>query len=65
MKLLKLKGRITEMGMTQLEIAKKLNLTAQSLNAKLNGRANFNIAEVHILSDILAIDNLKEFFLIN
>lgn len=60
-----LKGRITEMGMTQLEIAKKLNLTAQSLNAKLNGRANFNIAEVRILSDILAIYNLKEFFLIN
>ena len=50
------------MGMTQLEIAKKLSLTAQSLNAKLNGRANFNIAEVRILSDILAIENLKEFF---
>ena len=65
MKLLKLKGRIEEMGMTQLEIAKRLNLTAQSLNAKLNGRANFNIAEVRILSDILAIENLKEFFLIN
>lgn len=65
MKLLKLKGRIAEMGMTQLEIAKRLNITAQSLNAKLNGRANFNIAEVRILSDILAIENLKEFFLIN
>lgn len=62
MQLLKLKGRIAEMGMTQWEIAKRLNLTAQSLNAKLNGRANFNIAKVRSLSDILAIENLKEFF---
>lgn len=53
----KLKGRIVEKGMSQVELAKKLNLSVQALNAKLNGRANFNLTEVGIIIDALCIED--------
>lgn len=46
----RLKGLITEKGITQLFLAKKLNLSAQSFNAKCNGRSVFNLDEVQNLS---------------
>ena len=45
MDILKLKGKIAEKGKTQTDLAKKLNLSVQSFNAKLNGRAKFDIDE--------------------
>lgn len=62
----KLKGRIVEKGMSQVELAKKLNLSVQALNAKLNGRANFNLTEVGIIIDALCIEDneIRQFFLV-
>lgn len=61
----KLKGRIVEKGMSQVELARKLNLSVQALNAKLNGRANFNLSEVGIIIDTLCIEDneIRQFFL--
>ena len=62
----KLKGRIVEKGMSQVELAKRLNLSTQALNAKLNGRANFNLNEVGIIIDALCIEDneIRQFFLV-
>jgi hypothetical protein len=62
----KLKGRIVEKGMSQVELAKKLNLSVQALNAKLNGRANFNLTEVRIIIDALCIEDneIRQIFLV-
>lgn len=62
MNTLKLKGKIAEKGKTQTELAKSLNLSVQSFNAKLNGRAKFDIDEAKKLVDILEIENVKEIF---
>ena len=62
----KLKGRIVEKGMSQVELAKKLNLSVQALNAKLNGRANFNLTEIRIIIDALCIEDneIRQIFLV-
>ena len=62
----KLKGRIVEKGMSQVELAKKLNLSLQALNAKLNGRANFNLTEIRIIIDALCIEDneIRQIFLV-
>lgn len=62
----KLKGRIVEKGMSQVELAKKLNLSVQALNAKLNGRANFNLTEIRTIIDVLCIEDneIRQFFLV-
>ena len=62
----KLKGRIVEKGMSQVELAKKLNLSVQALNAKLNGRANFNLNEIRTIIDVLCIEDneIRQFFLV-
>lgn len=62
----KLKGRIVEKRMSQVELAKKLNLSVQALNAKLNGRANFNLTEIRTIIDVLCIEDneIRQFFLV-
>lgn len=62
MNVLKLKGKIAEEGKTQVELAKRLNISTQSFNAKLNGRSVFDIEEVKKLIDVLKIENIKEIF---
>ena len=62
MDILKLKGKIAENGKTKRDLDKKLNLSCQSFNAKLNGRAKFDIDEAKKLIEILEIENVKEIF---
>lgn len=58
----KLKGKIVEEGTTQEELASKIGMTLQSLNAKLNGRSTFDINEAFKIIEILHIDNPSEIF---
>lgn len=44
--MLKFKGYCAENKIKQTELAKLLGLTIQSVNAKLNGRRDFSLAEV-------------------
>lgn len=53
----KLKGKMTEAHMSQAKLAESLGITAQSLNAKLNGRNQFTLEEVVEITKIL---NLKD-----
>jgi len=41
----KLKGKMTEMRVSQEKLSKALGITVQSLNAKLNGRSQFTLEE--------------------
>lgn len=52
-----------ELGYAQDNMAFKLNITVQTLNAKLNGRSDFLLKEVLKLRDILGYEILEDFFL--
>lgn len=52
----KLKGIMKENAYSQGKLAKELNITTQSLNAKLNGRSQFTIKEA---INIISIFNIK------
>lgn len=58
----KLKGKMAEKRYTQNRLAKELDITPQSINAKLNGRSQFNLGEVIEIISILAIENPSEIF---
>ncbi|WZL82649.1 helix-turn-helix transcriptional regulator [Vallitaleaceae bacterium 9-2] len=58
----KLKGRMKEKGHTQATLSKKMGITEQSLNAKLNGKRDFTLSELIRLIDILNIENPNEYF---
>ncbi|GAA0181008.1 helix-turn-helix transcriptional regulator [Clostridium sediminicola] len=62
MNLRKLKGKIVEADMTQEDLAKKLGISVQALNAKLNKRSTFTIIEVSKMIDILNIENPNAIF---
>lgn len=61
----KVKGRIKEKNMSQKDVAKILNITLQSFNAKLNNKQQFTLGEVIKLSEILDIEDPKTFFFTN
>lgn len=56
----KLKGRMVELGITQDEMAKELNIAQSTLNLKLNGKRPMQIAEAEAISNMLKI-NTGEF----
>lgn len=58
----KLKGKMTEMHVSQEKLAKVLGITVQSLNAKLNGRSQFTLEEVIKISEHLKLDNPVDIF---
>lgn len=59
----KLKAKIVENGLTQEQLARKMGISVQNLNAKLNKRANLSLNEVISLVKILNItDPVAIFF---
>lgn len=59
----KLKAKIVENDLTQEQLAKKMGISVQNLNAKLNKRAVFTLDEVISLIKILNItDPVSIFF---
>lgn len=61
----KLKGKMAEKRYTQNRLAKELDITPQAINAKLNGRSQFNLGEVIQMISILSIENPSEIFFDN
>jgi len=61
----KLKGRRVEKGLTIRELAKKMDISAQSAHRKLNDDTGtyLTLPEVESLIRILDIDNPREYFL--
>lgn len=61
----KLKGVIREKGYSQKKLANEIGISLQSLNAKINGRADLTLSEVINIIQILNIENPKEIFFDN
>ena len=60
----KLKGRMVEKKVTQGEMAKRLNVSVSTLNAKLNKKREFTVNEVIVVCKALEIKNPKEYFFV-
>ncbi len=60
MDLKKLHGKIGESGIKKKEIAKRLGITPQALNHKLDGNTKFSVDEAQKLCQILQIDCWRE-----
>lgn len=60
----KLKGRMVEKNITQGIMAKKLNVSISTLNAKLNKKREFTVDEVIVVCKALDIKNPKEYFFV-
>lgn len=58
----KLKGKMTEMHVSQEKLSKELGITVQSLNAKINGRSQFTLEEVIRITEYLNLDNPVDIF---
>ena len=58
----KLKGKMTEGHLSQKSMAEALGITAQALNAKLNGRRQFTLEEVVRITDILSLKDPVDIF---
>lgn len=62
----KLKGLIRGAGMTQLECARKIGISPQSLNAKINGKTEFDSDEIIAFRKLFNLEGQVEdiFFVI-
>lgn len=61
----KLKGIMREKNYSQNKLAKRIGITTQSLNAKLNGRSQFTIEEAINIITVLKIIKPEEIFFNN
>lgn len=52
----KLRGLIKEKGLSESELAKKINLSSSSLSCRLNGKVDWTVPEVRAICDVLQID---------
>ena len=51
----KIKGRMKELSLTQVDIARRLNLSQPAVNQKINNIRPFDLSEAEKLADILKI----------
>lgn len=58
----RLKGIIVEKRITQTALSKKLNMSVQGFNSKLNGRSRFSVEDAEQLAIILELENPAEIF---
>lgn len=55
----KLIGRIKELGLTQYDLAKKINVNKSTLSNKLNGKSEFTVKEIDDICRELNISNAE------
>lgn len=58
----KIKGLMTEHGLTITDLATKLNMAPQTLSFKLSGKSTFNADEMYLLIEILKIEDPVDIF---
>ena len=56
MKFAKIRGLIKEKGMTEAELANKINLSASSLSCRLGGKVDWTLPEMRAVCDVLEIN---------
>jgi len=59
---LKLKALMVEKGFTQQQLAKKLGISEQSLNYKINNKREFKASEIQALTKILDVQDVDSIF---
>ena len=59
---LKLKAVMVERGFTQDDLARRLNISNQSMNYKINNKREFKASEIAALIRILSITNSNDIF---
>lgn len=57
----KIKGRLTEKGFTQSDVAKQWNCATPTVSQKLNGKRPMNLDEAELLGQLLEL-NEKEYY---
>lgn len=55
---LRLKAMMMEKGLTQEQLAKRLNISEQTMNYKINNKREFKASEIQALTKILDIPNV-------
>lgn len=58
----KLRAKLSEMQLTQSDVADKLGISYQSFNYKLNGKTEFKASEIKKLCSILKITDKDAYF---
>ena len=63
----KIKGRMVELGISQQDAAKRLDIAQPTFNQKLNGTRAFKIGEVQELVNLLEIadEDVAEYFFVH
>ena len=56
----KLKGAMVRAGFSQISLAKRLGMSKNTLNAKLNGKAKISTDEAKFMCEVLGIETEKE-----
>lgn len=59
---LKLKALMVEKGFTQEQLAKKLGISEQSLNYKINNKREFKASEIQALTKSLDVQDVDSIF---
>jgi len=59
MNLLRIKGRIVEMGMTQIEFAKQMGIAQATLSQKIKGDRPITLEQAEKMANLLNIQNDK------
>ena len=60
----KIRGRITEMGMTHQQVAKEIGMSAKTFSIKLNN-GKFGLDEADKMVEVLKIDQPEKYFFKN
>ncbi len=55
----KLRGKIRECGLTQEDVAKKINVAPATLSLKLNNASEFTQSEIRDICDLLNISGIE------
>lgn len=58
----RLKAEMLAYKVTQEKMAKKLGISTQAMNAKLNGRSEFTVKEARIITEILHLEDPASIF---
>ena len=57
----KIRGRITEMGMTQQQVAAEIGMSAKTFSIKMNN-GKFGLDEAQRMIDVLKIEKPEQYF---
>ena len=58
----KLKGKIREKGLTQVQLAKMVGMSPSVMNQKLNNKSDFTLMESFVIGKVLGIDDMNAYF---